>query len=172
LATAVSFGGACLNPARLAQVHQRLVKLCKETDQIKFGGWALVIDGPCLCAAMHDVAKLAFLTVAVRCTSVLCCRVTPSQKALVTLLVKDNLDGKITLAIGDGANDVAMIQAAHIGIGIRGKEGQQAVLASDYALPQFAYLQRLLLVHGRLSYKRFSLKVPAPPPSVCNAFPY
>ena len=65
---------------------------------------------------------------------------TPAQKAAVTLLVKDNMPGQITLAIGDGANDVAMIQAAHLGVGIRGKEGQQAVLASDYALPRFAYL--------------------------------
>ena len=60
----------------------------------------------------------------------------------MTLLVKDNMPGQITLAIGDGANDVAMIQAAHLGVGIRGKEGQQAVLASDYALPRFAYLER------------------------------
>ncbi len=72
-----------------------------------------------------------------------CCRVTPAQKAAVTLLVKDNMPGQITLAIGDGANDVAMIQAAHLGVGIRGKEGQQAVLASDYALPRFAYLLRI-----------------------------
>ena len=69
--------------------------------------------------------------------AVVCCRVTPAQKAAVTLLVKDNMPGQITLAIGDGANDVAMIQAAHLGVGIRGKEGQQAVLASDYALPRY-----------------------------------
>ena len=63
--------------------------------------------------------------------------------------------GKMTLAIGDGGNDVNMIQEAHVGVGIRGKEGQQAVLASDYALPRFAYLERLLLVHGRWNYNRF-----------------
>lgn len=84
---------------------------------------------------------------------------TPAQKAEVTLLVKDNMPGQITLAIGDGANDVAMIQAAHLGVGIRGKEGQQAVLASDYALPRFAYLERLLLVHGRWNYNRIGTMV-------------
>ena len=68
-----------------------------------------------------------FLKASIRCKAVVCCRVTPAQKAAVTLLVKDNMPGQITLAIGDGANDVAMIQAAHLGIGIRGKEGQQAV---------------------------------------------
>jgi P-type E1-E2 ATPase len=60
------------------------------------------------------------------------------------------------LAIGDGANDVPMIKEAHIGIGISGHEGMQAVLASDYAIGQFRFLERLLLVHGRWSYKRIS----------------
>ena len=61
------------------------------------------------------------------------------------------------MAIGDGANDVSMIQEAHIGVGISGKEGAQAVQSSDYALAQFKYLQKLLLVHGRWGYKRISL---------------
>lgn len=65
--------------------------------------------------------------------------------------VKDN---KVTLAIGDGANDVSMIQMAHIGVGISGQEGMQAVMSSDYAIAQFRFLQRLLLVHGRWSYQR------------------
>lgn len=60
----------------------------------------------------------------------------------------------VTLAIGDGANDVSMIKAAHIGVGISGQEGMQAVLASDYAIAQFRFLERLLLVHGRWSYFR------------------
>lgn len=60
----------------------------------------------------------------------------------------------VTLAIGDGANDVSMIKAAHIGVGISGQEGMQAVLASDYSIAQFMYLERLLLVHGRWSYFR------------------
>ena len=62
----------------------------------------------------------------------------------------------ITVSIGDGANDCPMIAEAHIGIGIRGKEGTQAVRTADYALSQFFYLHRMLLVHGRLGYRRIS----------------
>lgn len=90
-----------------------------------------------------------------KCESVICCRVSPKEKADVVRLVKNNL-GKITLAIGDGANDVNMIQEAHIGIGIYGQEGMRAVQSSDYALPEFKALWKLLLVHGRLSYIRIS----------------
>lgn len=83
----------------------------------------------------------------------LCCRVSPKQKALVVRLVRDNLDS-LTLAIGDGANDVSMIQAADVGVGISGEEGMQAVNASDYSIAQFRFLKRLLLVHGHWSYAR------------------
>ena len=90
-----------------------------------------------------------------RCESVICCRVSPKEKADVVRLVKNNL-GKVTLAIGDGANDVNMIQEAHIGIGLYGQEGMRAVQSSDYALPEFRALWKLLLVHGRWSYIRIS----------------
>lgn len=73
----------------------------------------------------------------------------------VTALIRDNA-GKITLSIGDGANDVSMIQAAHIGVGISGQEGMQAVMASDFAIAQFRFLTDLLLVHGRWSYTRIA----------------
>mmetsp|Transcript_46919 Transcript_46919/g.111704 ORF Transcript_46919/g.111704 Transcript_46919/m.111704 type:complete len:1303 (+) Transcript_46919:277-4185(+) len=141
------------------RVRQRIVELCEVTSVERPGGWALVIDGPCLRAAMQPDLRLHFLQVGLRCKAVLCARVTPSQKAQVLLLVKENVHDQVTLAIGDGANDVSMIQAAHVGIGIRGKEGQQAVLASDYALPRFAYLERLLLVHGRWDYNRIGTMV-------------
>uniref|UniRef100_A0A0C3SL24 Phospholipid-transporting ATPase n=1 Tax=Guillardia theta (strain CCMP2712) TaxID=905079 RepID=A0A0C3SL24_GUITC len=141
------------------RVKRKIIELSKLTQTPKPGGWALVIDGTCLRAAATPELKILFLEASVRCKAVVCCRVTPSQKAQMTLLVKDNIPGQITLAIGDGANDVSMIQAAHIGIGIRGKEGQQAVLASDYALPRFAYLERLLLIHGRWSYNRIGTMV-------------
>ena len=87
------------------------------------------------------------------CDSVVCCRVNPKQKAEVVRLIKNNLN-KITLAVGDGANDVNMIQEAHIGIGIYGKEGMRAVQSSDFAIGEFQCLWRLLLIHGRWCYKR------------------
>jgi len=116
-------------------------------------GLALVINGHSLVHALTPDMELAFLGVAEHCTSVICCRVTPLQKALVVELVKKYKEA-VCLAIGDGANDVSMIKAADIGVGISGQEGMQAVLASDYSIAQFRYLERLLLVHGRWSYYR------------------
>lgn len=86
--------------------------------------------------------------------AVICCRVAPKQKAFVVKTVRQNVKGLITAAIGDGANDVAMIQEAHVGIGIRGVEGTQAVQASDFAISQFRFLQNLFLDHGRSAYRR------------------
>lgn len=86
---------------------------------------------------------------------ILCSRVSPLQKALVVKLVKRNLKA-ILLAIGDGANDVSMIQAAHVGVGISGVEGLQAARSADVAIGQFRYLRKLLLVHGAWSYQRIS----------------
>uniref|UniRef100_G3SLY5 Phospholipid-transporting ATPase n=1 Tax=Loxodonta africana TaxID=9785 RepID=G3SLY5_LOXAF len=94
-----------------------------------------------------------FVDLACECSAVICCRVTPKQKAMVVDLVK-RYKKAITLAIGDGANDVNMIKTAHIGVGISGQEGMQAVMSSDFSFAQFRYLQRLLLVHGRWSYIR------------------
>ncbi|KAJ4849836.1 Phospholipid-transporting ATPase 3 [Turnera subulata] len=114
---------------------------------------ALVIDGKCLMYALDPTLRVILLNLSLNCSSVVCCRVSPLQKAQVTSLVKKGAR-KITLSIGDGANDVSMIQAAHIGIGISGLEGMQAVMASDFAIAQFRYLADLLLVHGRWSYVR------------------
>ncbi|XP_042540962.1 phospholipid-transporting ATPase IK-like [Dipodomys spectabilis] len=97
----------------------------------------------------------AFVELASRCQAVICCRMTPKQKALVVGLVK-KYQQVVTLAIGDGANDVNMIKTADIGVGLMGQEGMQAVQNSDYMLAQFCFLQRLLLVHGRWSYMRVS----------------
>ncbi|KAM9331027.1 phospholipid-transporting ATPase IC-like [Gastrophryne carolinensis] len=96
-----------------------------------------------------------FVDLACECSSVICCRVTPKQKAMVVDLVKKHKKA-ITLAIGDGSNDVSMIKTAHIGVGISGQEGMQAVMSSDYSFAQFRFLQRLLLVHGRWSYIRMA----------------
>ncbi|CAJ0937664.1 unnamed protein product, partial [Mesorhabditis belari] len=117
------------------------------------GGVALVINGDSLGFALTDRLAATFLEIACKCQAVICCRVTPLQKAQVVDLVKRNKKA-VTLSIGDGANDVSMIKTAHIGVGISGQEGMQAVLASDYSIGQFKYLERLLLVHGRWSYIR------------------
>ncbi|XP_035425575.1 phospholipid-transporting ATPase IK isoform X3 [Cygnus atratus] len=100
-----------------------------------------------------SLVEKAFVDLATSCQAVICCRVTPKQKALIVQLVKKHKKAT-TLAIGDGANDVNMIKTADIGVGISGLEGMQAVQCSDYALAQFSYLQRLLLVHGRWAYLR------------------
>ncbi|XP_071694162.1 probable phospholipid-transporting ATPase 4 [Rutidosis leptorrhynchoides] len=115
--------------------------------------FALVVDGKALEIALMNDIRDHFLELAVNCASVICCRVSPKQKALITRLVK-TYTGKMTLAIGDGANDVGMIQEADIGIGISGMEGMQAVMASDFSMPQFRFLERLLIVHGHWCYKR------------------
>ncbi|XP_075960514.1 phospholipid-transporting ATPase ID-like [Anarhichas minor] len=122
-------------------------------DEVVNGDYGLVINGHSLAYALECSMELEFLRAACMCKAVICCRVTPLQKAQVVELVKKYKQA-VTLAIGDGANDVSMIKAAHIGVGISGQEGMQAVLSSDYSFAQFRFLQRLLLVHGRWSYLR------------------
>ena len=116
---------------------------------------ALVIDGKSLTFALEKEMEKLFLDLAVKCKAVICCRVSPLQKALVVKLVKRHVKA-LTLAIGDGANDVSMIQAAHVGVGISGVEGLQAARSADVAIGQFRYLRKLLLVHGIWSYQRVS----------------
>jgi len=116
---------------------------------------ALVIDGKTLTYALESVAREDVIKLAIKCEACICCRVSPSQKAQMVTLVKNHLKC-ITLAIGDGANDVSMIQAADVGVGITGLEGLQAARSADYAIGQFRFLKRLLLVHGQLSYRRLS----------------
>ncbi|XP_024908720.1 phospholipid-transporting ATPase ID-like isoform X2 [Cynoglossus semilaevis] len=123
------------------------------TDEEVNGEYGLVINGHSLAYALEHSMELEFLRTACMCKAVICCRVTPLQKAQVVELVK-KYKNAVTLAIGDGANDVSMIKVAHIGVGISGQEGMQAVLSSDFSFAQFRFLQRLLLVHGRWSYLR------------------
>ena len=121
----------------------------------------MVIDGAALSLIFQDLKDCPNDTIRVL-QDKFCCwennvdqyfvAVSPSQKAQVVKLVRTGLQ-VMTLAIGDGANDVAMIQAANVGVGIAGEEGRQAVMSSDYAIGQFRFLTRLLLVHGRWSYK-------------------
>ena len=115
---------------------------------------SIVIDGPTLDLILGNQAlEEEFFSFALYARSVVCCRVSPKQKALVVKLSKYK-KGSISLSIGDGANDVPMIMEANVGVGIRGLEGTQAVRASDYAISQFEFLKRLLLIHGRLGYRR------------------
>ncbi|XP_010562534.1 PREDICTED: phospholipid-transporting ATPase ID-like [Haliaeetus leucocephalus] len=122
-------------------------------DEQANGVYGLVITGHSLAYALEGNLELELVRTACMCKVVICCRVTPLQKAQVVELVK-KYKKAVTLAIGDGANDVSMIKTAHIGVGISGQEGMQAVLSSDFSFAQFRYLQRLLLVHGRWSYIR------------------
>ncbi|KAI9541511.1 Phospholipid-transporting ATPase IA [Dissostichus eleginoides] len=121
--------------------------LYKEND------FALIIDGTTLKYALTFGVRQYFLDLALSCKAVICCRVSPLQKSEVVEMVKKQVK-VITLAIGDGANDVGMIQTAHVGVGISGNEGLQAANSSDYSIAQFKYLKNLLLVHGAWNYNR------------------
>jgi magnesium-transporting ATPase (P-type) len=104
----------------------------------------------------QDALQMDFVKLCDSACSVICCRMSPSQKGRMVLLMRRLHPDLCALAIGDGANDVNMIQSANIGVGVRGKEGMQAVLASDYAITRFRFLLPLLLVHGRWNYRRQS----------------
>ncbi|CAH8668418.1 unnamed protein product [Schistosoma curassoni] len=122
--------------------------------------FGVVIDGQSLNYALVEPIRSLLTQCCLESSTVLCCRSTPLQKAEVIRLIKESRKTiPITAAIGDGANDVSMILEAHIGFGIYGKEGRQAVRASDYAFGRFHYLKNVLLVHGHLYYQRVSLLV-------------
>lgn len=131
------------------------LKAAKKNHEPPAPTHALIIDGDSLKLCLDDRIRQKFLLLCKECRSVLCCRVSPAQKAAVVRMVKNSLE-VMTLSIGDGANDVAMIQEAHVGVGIAGEEGRQAVMSADYAIGQFRFLTRLMLVHGRWSYRRLS----------------
>uniref|UniRef100_A0AAX7V8L7 Phospholipid-transporting ATPase n=1 Tax=Astatotilapia calliptera TaxID=8154 RepID=A0AAX7V8L7_ASTCA len=116
---------------------------------------SLVIDGLTLDKALSPDLLDRFVALVKHCRAVLCCRVTPLQKSRVVKVIREKLK-VMTLAVGDGANDVNMIQAADIGIGISGQEGMQAVMASDFAISHFKHLKKLLLVHGHWCYTRLA----------------
>jgi phospholipid-translocating ATPase len=118
-------------------------------------GFAVVVDGDTLRYALEADLKPLFLNLATQCETVVCCRVSPAQKALTVKLVKEGRNA-MTLSIGDGANDVAMIQEANVGCGLLGLEGSQAAMSADYAFGQFRFLTKLLIVHGRWSYLRIA----------------
>ena len=139
--------------------HNVAVPVESTGDADMNGPQGLVIEGAALEKLLGDseLEELLF-AVANTCDSVIACRVSPAQKAqLVQLVRRYVVPEPVTLAIGDGANDVGMIQEAHVGVGISGKEGQQAVNASDFAIAQFRFLQDLTLIHGRWNFMRLSV---------------
>ncbi|XP_026307615.1 phospholipid-transporting ATPase IG isoform X5 [Piliocolobus tephrosceles] len=125
--------------------------------------YGLIIDGSTLSLILNSSQdsssnnyKNIFLQICMKCTAVLCCRMAPLQKAQIVRMVKNLKGSPITLSIGDGANDVSMILESHVGIGIKGKEGRQAARNSDYSVPKFKHLKKLLLAHGHLYYVRIA----------------
>ncbi|XP_032170600.1 E3 ubiquitin-protein ligase RNF6 isoform X2 [Mustela erminea] len=144
-----------LNLNSLEATQQAITRHCEAlgTQLSKENDLALIIDGETLKYVLHSEIKRSFLNLALSCRAVLCCRLSPLQKAEIVDLVKKHV-GAITLAIGDGANDVGMIQMAHVGVGISGNEGMLATNNSDYAIAQFSYLEKLLLVHGAWNHFR------------------
>ncbi|XP_048844716.1 phospholipid-transporting ATPase IF isoform X4 [Brienomyrus brachyistius] len=138
-----------------AEQLRQLARRIREDHVIQHG---LVVDGASLSLALRQHERL-FMDVCRSCSAVLCCRMAPLQKAKVVRLIKTCPEKPITLAVGDGANDVSMIQEANVGIGIMGKEGRQAVRNSDYAIARFKFLAKLLLVHGHFYYIRIATLV-------------
>ncbi|XP_053314387.1 phospholipid-transporting ATPase IA isoform X2 [Spea bombifrons] len=164
--TAINIGHSCklltknmglivINEGSLDSTREVLSHHCSNLgDSLrKENDFALIIDGKSLKYALTFGVRQYFLDLALSCKAVICCRVSPLQKSEVVDMVKKQVK-VITLAIGDGANDVSMIQTAHVGVGISGNEGLQAANSSDYSIAQFKYLKNLLLVHGAWNYNR------------------
>ena len=119
--------------------------------------FSIIIESPILCGLFKDEEWTeTFLNIAYNSNTVICCRVSPSQKSQVIQKMKNFDKNAITLAIGDGGNDVSMIMEANIGIGIYGEEGMSAAQASDFSLGEFQLLKRLLFFHGRNNLYRIS----------------
>ncbi|XP_050803362.1 phospholipid-transporting ATPase IA isoform X2 [Gopherus flavomarginatus] len=166
--TAINIGHSCkllkknmglivINEGSLDGTRETLSRHCSTLGDAlrKENDFALIIDGKTLKYALTFGVRQYFLDLALSCKAVICCRVSPLQKSEVVEMVKKQVK-VVTLAIGDGANDVSMIQTAHVGVGISGNEGLQAANSSDYSIAQFRYLTNLLLVHGAWNYSRIA----------------
>ncbi|KAI4260614.1 MAG: hypothetical protein LQ352_000176 [Teloschistes flavicans] len=139
----------------MGTVSQSIAAATLEIHRGRVAHSVVVVDGQTLGRIEADpIVKQLFFELAVLVDTLICARASPSNKASLVHAIRKNVRRAITLAIGDGANDIAMIQEAHVGIGITGKEGLQAARTSDYSIAQFRFLLRLLLVHGRWNYVR------------------
>lgn len=132
------------------ELQEKLAATLVEVGRGMIPHSVVVIDGHTLAVVEEDESlKVLLFDLVARVDSVICCRASPAQKATLVKCIRTHVPSSLTLAIGDGANDIAMIQASHVGIGISGREGLQAARISDYSIAQFRFLQKLLFVHGR-----------------------
>lgn len=163
--TAINIGHSCrlikdyssitILDHKTGDVEQRIAAAFVNINGNQVAHSVIVIDGATLgLIEANDTLRKLFIDLAIVVDSVICCRASPSQKAYLVSAIRKKVKNAVTLAIGDGANDIAMIQESHVGIGITGKEGLQAARTSDYSIAQFRFLLRLLLVHGRWNYVR------------------
>ena len=152
-----SFNSIIINTNIYDEINQKLISAIDSFQKL-----CLVITGDALSIIQAKTSLglySLFLMAIKKSLIVICSRVTPKQKADLVLIVKSEEKNITTLAIGDGANDVNMITAADVGIGIMGNEGQQAARASDYVIGEFSFLRRLMFVHGREAYRKNSFAV-------------
>lgn len=140
------------------QVQQHFDVFAFEMFRAPEREYTLLIDGASLAIALKDLREV-FRDLSIKCRAVLCCRLSPLQKCEVVQLMKTVESNPVTAAIGDGANDVSMIQEAHVGLGIVGKEGRQAARCADYAFAKFCMVKKLLLVHGHYFSTRLAILV-------------
>ncbi|XP_034826885.1 phospholipid-transporting ATPase IF-like isoform X4 [Maniola hyperantus] len=136
---------------------QSHLDLCKRTlQEPSYRDLTLIVDGTSMSHVLDTPAADMFVEIAMKCHAVLCCRLSPIQKAKIVKLIKNSPDRPITAAIGDGANDISMIQEAHVGFGIFGKEGHQAARSADFAFTKFSMIKKVLLVLGHWYYQRLA----------------
>jgi len=151
------------SPEELSERIVQVEEAAKHRLEVERGAYALVITGKSLIYSHHggENGELSnrLYNIFSKADAVVACRVSPKQKRDIVELVKSKVPEAVTLAIGDGANDVNMITAAHIGVGIKGLEGYQAARASDFAIGEFKLLRRLLLFYGREAYRKNSTLV-------------
>ena len=136
---------------------KEFAKFKGQFDSLEKPQFGILVDEKALLTINEDESiQSIFLGIAKDAVAVICCRVSPIQKSQVVKMMKHYEPNAITLAIGDGGNDVSMIMEAHIGVGIYGEEGMRAVQSSDYAIGEFQCLGPLLFFHGRTNYIRNS----------------
>ncbi len=146
------------------ELDNKIEEINKQISHEKDKSYAVVITGYAIVDAFnpemhHGAAGKKLFEIFSHAKVVLGCRISPKQKKDIVELVKKNVPSAVTLAIGDGANDVNMITAAHVGVGIKGLEGYQAARASDFAIGEFKLLKRLLFFYGRETYRKNSYLV-------------